>query len=176
MRIKVLVKKRTGVRKRTPEQFAEHFWSMVEKGSGCWRWRGVVYVGTGYGQVTHFERTRSAHRVSWELTNGPIPKGLQVCHRCDNRICCNPAHLFLGTPKDNMQDAVCKGRLPGKQPGTRPTVWGSRHHWSKLDDADVTLIKFLRKIGARNVDVAEWFGLTVQHACAIFKGRTRCEP
>lgn len=84
-----------------------NFWSMVAKSDGCWVWTGTRW-STGYGRLVG---GRAAHRVAWELTNGPIPRGLLVCHHCDNPPCCRPDHLFLGTSKDNAMDASAKGRL-----------------------------------------------------------------
>ena len=67
--------------------------------------------GKGYGCITvRTGHTSGAHRVAWELANGPIPAGLYVLHRCDNRPCCNPSHLFLGTNRDNIADMIAKGR------------------------------------------------------------------
>lgn len=85
------------------------FWSKVQKTDTCWLWTGVIGAH-GYG-VFGGKKTRGrAHRLMWERVNGPIPDGLNVCHRCDNPPCVNPAHLFLGTVKDNAQDMMRKGR------------------------------------------------------------------
>ncbi|NUQ92859.1 MAG: HNH endonuclease [Gemmatimonadaceae bacterium] len=92
---------------------ATRFWQKVEKTETCWLWTGARYSATRYGQVILPGRVvRGAHRVAWELTHGPIPDGLFVCHRCDNKQCVRPDHLFLGTPKDNTHDMIAKGLHP----------------------------------------------------------------
>ena len=77
---------------------------------GCWGWDGYT-DGFGYGRIQHGGKVQQAHRVAWTLFNGAIPDGLCVLHRCDNPPCTNPDHLFLGTKKDNMADAMTKGRF-----------------------------------------------------------------
>ncbi len=93
---------------------AERFWAKVRKGEGCWLWVGAKQHN-GYGYLHSgghsIRKPLRAHRVSWELHNGPIPDGLRVLHSCDTPCCVNPAHLFLGTQSDNMKDCAAKGRV-----------------------------------------------------------------
>ena len=92
----------------------ERFWAKVKKTDGCWVWTGSAqHNGYGYlhiGDKTNRKPMR-AHRVSWELHNGPIPTGLWVLHRCDNPPCVRPEHLWLGDRTDNMRDCAAKGRV-----------------------------------------------------------------
>lgn len=90
------------------------FWGYVSiNPEGCWEWTGQR-ARFGYGRAAHLFGTHLAHRISWTLANGPIPKGLFVCHHCDNPPCVRPDHLFLGTASDNIRDAWAKGRMrPG---------------------------------------------------------------
>lgn len=89
----------------------------VTKG-GCWEWTGGTNGKQGYGQFRVRGKRVQVHRASYEAFIGPIPNGLFACHRCDNKLCFNPSHLFLGTPRDNAWDASVKGRLGRfKHPG-----------------------------------------------------------
>lgn len=121
----------------------DRFWSKVRKGPDCWEWlaaRGKNPSGSlGYGQfsigsrVDKDRRMHAAHRVAWSITNGEIPVGLNVLHRCDNQACVNPEHLFLGTQRDNVSDMIAKGRK-------RPAV-GDRHGSAKLTEDQVRKIR-----------------------------------
>ena len=99
----------TRPRRLAPEA---RFWTMVQKSlepGGCWLWTGSMSTD-GYGAYTR-KPYKSAHRGSWEIHYGAIPVGVSVLHRCDVRACVRPEHLFLGTQRDNMQDASEKGRI-----------------------------------------------------------------
>jgi hypothetical protein len=106
------------------------FFAKVEKTPTCWLWRGNQ-KGFGYGSGPFGEY---AHRWSYQRFIGPIPEGQYVLHTCDTPLCVKPAHLFLGTQRDNLQDAVAKGRVPH----------GSAHYRAKLSEADVQAIRGAR--------------------------------
>lgn len=111
--------KRTGkVGERKTLTLEERLWRRVDKTPGlgpngdCWEWRGYVHP-TGYGQIgfdTKPGNNINTNRAAYLVSKGEIPDGLWVLHTCDNRLCCNPEHLWLGTPKENTQDMIAKGR------------------------------------------------------------------
>lgn len=117
---------------RTP--VAERFWRLVNKAGPdeCWLWTGAQVAG-GYGVFWFNGGGRTSNRVAWILTNGQIPNGLHVLHRCDVPACCNPAHLFVGTRSENMRDMQRKGRAN--------YVRGERHGVAKLTAETVSQIK-----------------------------------
>lgn len=88
----------------------ERFFDKVNKTDSCWNWTGAMRPN-GYGCFKVKGKLISSHRFSWELVNGKISDGLLVCHKCDNRKCVNPSHLFLGSQKQNMHDCKSKNRL-----------------------------------------------------------------
>lgn len=100
----------------------KRFWRYVEKGEGCWLWIGSRQK-KGYGVIGVRGTTVGAHRFSWEIATGvPAPRGYDICHACDNPSCVNPAHLFVGTRRMNIQDASRKGRLPSRVNGKHYNV------------------------------------------------------
>lgn len=121
---------------RSDEADRERFWSKVDQvEDGCWLWQGTM-LRQGYGCFKIAGKMHKAHRVAYTLVMGVIPSGLLVCHHCDNRSCVRPDHLFLGTTKDNVQDAKKKGRLAtGDRSGARlhsERMTRGAAHWSHL--------------------------------------------
>ena len=84
---------------------------LIETASGCREWPGPR-LSNGYGHTTSGNRGHLTHRLAWELAHGPIPPGMNVCHKCDNPPCCNVEHLFLGKALDNVNDKIAKGHQP----------------------------------------------------------------
>jgi hypothetical protein len=124
------------------------FLQYADRGPGCWTWNGTVAVA-GYGVLSFNKKIIYAHRLAWKMYRGVIPPGMYVCHTCDNRVCVNPMHLFLGTHLDNMRDKITKKRTPR----------GSQHHAAKLTDAAVREIKRRLSAGEVQSRLAEEFGV-----------------
>lgn len=149
----------------------DRFWSKVSKSDdadGCWVWTGG-HTGKkngpkGYGCFGLYYKVIRAHRFSWELHYGPISDDLWVLHKCDNRPCVRPDHLFLGTNQDNCLDAVKKG------------LWGDhskRSRGHKLGLRDVLQIKEQLSIGVfTNLEIASWWGVDPCTVSGIKLGRT----
>lgn len=125
-----------------------------EPNSGCWLWTGTLNWG-GYGQMTFRARHMAAHRFSYELHHGPIPKGLWVLHKCDVSACVNPRHLYLGTHEDNMRDAFARGRLQ-----------------RTLSDSDVVAI---RSDGRPQPAIARAYGVSQSLISRIKSGQKRAK-
>jgi len=108
----------------------ERLWEHAKQVDSCWEWTSRR-DRQGYGRLGIQGASLRAHRIAWIATHGPIPTGLCVLHHCDNPPCINPAHLFLGTPKDNVHDRIAKGRhgssgRPIKFPGSKGVYWNKR--------------------------------------------------
>ena len=147
----------------THEQAIAAFWSKVEvKGPDeCWPWKRCRTT-TGYGQLHWQGRRHKAHRIAFFLSGGCLSEDLFVCHACDNPLCCNPKHLFVGTHDDNMADATRKNRM-------HP---GERHAMAKLTSSQVLEIRLEHKAGIPSSWLARKYSISDQNVCDIVKGRT----
>lgn len=145
------------------------FWDRVipEPNTGCWLWLGGS-VRAGYGHFPLRGRMVLAHRFAWAEAHGPVPPGLFVCHRCDNPPCCNPAHLFLGTARDNMRDKDAKGR--GRYVGAHSPLRGERHPRAKLTWEAVASIRERHAAGAAIRGLARGFGVSQKAIQKIVRG------
>lgn len=121
------------VPKQTLQEGYEKF--VIKYPEGCWGWSGCAPKNPGYGQFRFSMKKERAHRASWIIHFGEIPKGMFVLHTCDNRICSNPDHLFLGTNLDNINDMLKKKR--------HKFMWqkGSKNHMAKLNEEKVKEIR-----------------------------------
>jgi len=141
------------------------FWGKINKiKSGCWEWTGSK-SGKGYGllRLNVGEKLQYAHRVSWEIHNGKIYNSLFVLHSCDNPPCVNPRHLFLGTQKDNIQDAIRKGRF----------ACGEKQK-HKITESQVKTIRGLyKKGGITQIKIGKIFGLGQGHISRIISNSRR---
>lgn len=140
----------------------ERFWDKVmpEPNSGCWFWMGAVR--RRYGTLSVSGRMEAAHRVSYSLFIGPIPEGLYVCHSCDEPLCVNPDHLWVGTCRDNAQDRVAKDR----------GAHAEKHGHTSLTRSSVNAIRFLRRRGLKTPLIAKIYGIKRPNVSQICLGRT----
>lgn len=139
-------------KKRTYPPLRERLYAkLAVKGEDdCWEWTGWRHP-QGHGQIGLGINGALVytHRAAWMLAYGPIPEGMYVCHKCDNPPCCNPKHLFLGTPKDNVQDMLEKRRHSH----------GDKHA-SKLSKDRVVAIKALLAEGRTQQSIADEFNIS----------------
>ena len=158
------VKRKKGLGK----MYDDRFWNLVDKKDDdqCWNWIGAMC--NGYGKLKRNGTQLLAHRVSWTAHFGMIPKGLFVCHHCDNRACVNPNHLFVGTHADNMRDAAKKGRLPGCSDESRLKQMCQNN--TTLIKQDVLMIKEMFANGIKQREIAVEFGITRRSVSKIVTG------
>jgi hypothetical protein len=145
----------------------EHFWASVRKTNTCWEWVGNIKKN-GYGRIGSGLKDGEylVHRYSYELHYGSIPEGMLVCHKCDNRKCVRPDHLFLGTHADNMADMIAKGR--GRYPGAS----GEANHKHRFTQEQVLSIRseyIPRKMGI--TALAKKYGVSYNAIDNIVKGK-----
>lgn len=130
---------------------------VIKNTEGCWGWKGCAPVNPGYGQFRHGMKLERAHRASWIIHFGEIPKGMHICHTCDNRICSNPQHLFMGTAHDNLKDMFDK----------------KRHHNSKLTDDQVREIRQMLLLKKTGVEISKIYNVTPYTISNIKLNKTR---
>jgi hypothetical protein len=144
-----------------------NFWNKVGKDSSndCWPWTGAIH-NPGYGKASiGHQKSIGAHRVSYILAYGQIPDGLFVCHRCDNRACVNPNHLFLGTPSDNTHDMDTKGRR------ITPDHHGENNPAAKINSEIAQIIRKRYNAGGVTMkQLGKEFGITGAQVRHIVRG------
>lgn len=145
---------------RSP-RFIARYSKYVTKGEGCWDWTGYL-LWNGYGRL-RVSRTKSAtaHKIAWTLEYGEIPEGLCVLHKCDNRRCVRPSHLFLGTKADNNRDRAAKGRGKEQHGESSPNA--------RLTNDDVMRIRAMRGV-VTQLQIASAFGVSRGHISMIQRG------
>lgn len=152
----------------SPQSSYDRFWFHVPLAGPdeCWEWQGRR-TPDGYGQVRLIGVASPvrAHRLSWEIHNGPIRNALHVLHHCDNPACVNPRHLFLGTHSDNMKDMVAKGRHRGGPQGERARS-------AKLTPILVVEIREKAAQGVSYPELSHEYGMSTSAICNVVLRRT----
>jgi hypothetical protein len=139
--------------------------SIPEPNSGCWLWLGTM-TNSGYGMIgsggnrKNGGKPMGAHQAAWVVSRGAIPGGMQVCHHCDVKVCINPDHLYLGTPKKNMEDAAARGRLRR----------GMERRNAKFSDDDIRDIRKRHASGETYCAIGRAFGVGHTHVRKIVTG------
>lgn len=175
----------TGVYTRRLIPAVDRFWPKVLTSPNCWEWQGSRSK-TGYGNFKFDSSCDKAHRAAWQLACGPIPKGFDVLHACDNPACVRNddpgvyfirgiyrprfGHLWLGTPTDNNADKIAKGRAAHQTGNLRPPS-GEQHYLSRLTWEAVREIHALRRSGVPRREVAKRFGVAPQTITNVMAGR-----
>lgn len=146
----------------------ERFLLKIHKTKDCWLWVGAK-MGSGYGVMRDSDQSmQGAHRISYKLYKGDIPKDKIICHTCDNKSCVNPDHLFLGTQSDNMQDMHKKGRA--NFGGRNQT--GKNNNAVKVTEDQVITIKKLHKQKIKQADIAKITGVSRPNVWCIVHGKS----
>lgn len=131
----------------------------------CWEWDGTKN-SNGYGRFSFKNRHRLAHRVAYEIFFGDVPNGMNVCHKCDNRRCVNPRHLWLGTQSENLADAAAKGR------NFTPDTSAEKNGNTSLDWERVRAIRKLHRDGMKKFHIAQIFNVSPSTVGNITKNQT----
>jgi len=144
--------------------------AIVDPVTGCWHWPGKQREN-GYCRTTWCRKNWYVHRLSYFVFKGDIPEGYDICHHCDNRRCFNPEHLFAGTRKANMQDAVKKGR---QAKGSKLSILrqGEKSNFAKLRMVDVLKIRKMGNTGENARKIASLFEVTPDNIKRILKRDT----
>ena len=158
------------------EPLENRFWRKVDKSKGkdaCWPWMGAC-TNSGYGKIglPRQRKLISTHRLAYMFfTKELIPDKLLVCHHCDNRKCCNPQHLFLGTHSDNMLDCSNKGRNTGSKV-PKPRIQGANHPRTQLDLNTVNKIRSMFSDGMTQAKISNTFGIKAKTVHNIVRRKT----
>lgn len=151
----------------------DRFWPKVDRSGDCWLWLGSRNQA-GYGRIGRPGRglpAEYAHRYSWQLANGPIPAGMEICHTCDTPPCVRPDHLFLGTHRDNARDMTAKGRNVGTR--FMPPHRGEQNGQAILTAVAVNEVRRLaRESGLTRVVLAATYGVRPTTIADILRRRT----